>query len=136
MNRCLLALGSNVNKEWNIDQAIQLLRIFFDCIYFSEALLTEPIGQIHFPGDFLNQLAWVYTPLEEETVQRILKQIEQELGRQPEDKISGRIPIDIDLLQWNDCILKPADMERAYVQEGIQSLSVTMQHILKGDNKS
>ena len=55
----------------------------------------------------------------------LFKQIEQQSGRTPESKNNGIIPLDIDLLQWNDTILKPEDFRRPYVQSGLLSLSTT-----------
>ena len=40
----------------------------------------------------------------------------------PDDKNFGIVPIDIDLLQWNELILKPDDLRRYYIIEGIRAL--------------
>ena len=37
-------------------------------------------------------------------------------------KHQGIVPLDIDVLQWNEQILKPADMKRDYVREALRSL--------------
>lgn len=71
---------------------------------------------------FLNCVAIGYVSEDPEALRRILKAIEHRLGRRPEDKAAGRIPIDIDLLQWNEEVLKPADLSRGYVIQGIASL--------------
>ena len=55
-------------------------------------------------------------------IKDVLKDIECCIGRKPEDKSCGRVPIDIDLLQWNDQILKAEDLTREYVLDGICSL--------------
>lgn len=71
---------------------------------------------------FLNQVAAAYTPYTPGEIRSMLKQIEIDLHRRPQDKACGRIPIDIDLLQWNDLILKPEDLARPYVAAGLQAL--------------
>ena len=57
-----------------------------------------------------------------EEVKAILKKIEKILGRTQEDKKRGIIAIDIDLLQWNHQVLKPDDLQREYIQKGIEAI--------------
>ncbi|MDF9831028.1 2-amino-4-hydroxy-6-hydroxymethyldihydropteridine diphosphokinase [Parabacteroides sp. PF5-6] len=115
-NRIVLSFGSNSDKERNMDRAMTLLNRAFDSILFSERLETAPYGSLAGSAPFLNQLALAYTPLAAEEIVARLKTIEKEIGRRPEDKSGGLIPIDIDLLQWNDLILKPEDLKRNYIQ--------------------
>lgn len=121
-NRCLLLLGSNMNREQNMDVAVIRLHDVFDRICFSERIVSLPVGGNKGVGSYLNQLAIGHTSLEKEAVKTILKQIEKDMGRCPEDKEVGRIIIDIDLLQWNEELLKPEEMQREYVQSCLQSL--------------
>ena len=88
---------------------------YFGTIRFSEAAYTEPVG---LPGSglFLNQVAVAGTEASQEEVEPALKDMEKRLGRMPDSKQKGQIPIDIDLLLWNGTILKPADWEKEYVQ--------------------
>ena len=101
-NRVLLCLGSNWDKEKNMERAAEMLRAHFVFIQFSQPVYTEPID-CPLSTTFLNRVAVLYS-------------------RKPEDKSCGRVPIDIDLLQWNDQILKAEDLTREYVLDGICSL--------------
>ncbi|WP_308550373.1 2-amino-4-hydroxy-6-hydroxymethyldihydropteridine diphosphokinase [uncultured Parabacteroides sp.] len=114
-NNVILCLGSNTDCEANLKSAVGLLRGYFGTIRFSEAAYTEPVG---LPGSglFLNQVAVAGTEASQEEVERALKDMEKRLGRMPDSKQKGQIPIDIDLLLWNGTILKPADWEKEYVQ--------------------
>lgn len=114
-NNVILCLGSNTDCEANLKSAVGLLRGYFGTIRFSEAAYTEPVG---LPGSglFLNQVAVAGTEASREEVERALKDMEKRLGRMPDSKQKGQIPIDIDLLFWNGTILKPADWEKEYVQ--------------------
>lgn len=114
-NQAILCLGSNWGCEANISSADDLLRGYFRSIRFSESVYTEPIG-LAGSGPFLNQVAFVSTDAPLEEVRQALKTMEKQLGRRPESKEMGQIPIDIDLLLWNGEILKPADWEKDYVQ--------------------
>ena len=121
MNCAYLSIGSNRDKAVNMKRAEAMLRAYFATIRFSPLMETEAIGC---PGTecYLNQVAicGCEEPLGE--VQAALKRMEWEIGRLPTDKASGRMPIDIDLLQWNDEVLKPADLQRCYVKEGLQAI--------------
>lgn len=121
LNRIILCLGSNQDKERNIARAAGCLGDRFLSFRSAEPVCTAAVGC---PGaaPFLNQVAVAYTPLFPDEVKRVLKQIESDLHRTPHDKERGTIPIDIDLLQWNDRILKPGDMARSYVLDGIRTL--------------
>ncbi|MEG1544915.1 MAG: 2-amino-4-hydroxy-6-hydroxymethyldihydropteridine diphosphokinase [Tannerellaceae bacterium] len=121
MNRIVLGLGSNRDSIQNIERATARLRAHFVSIRFSEAVYTEPINCLD-PALFLNIVAVAESPDGPEEVRSVLKDIEYALGRRPEDKAAGRILIDIDLLQWNDRILKPDDLEREYIRAGLHSL--------------
>ena len=48
--------------------------------------------------------------------------MEENAGRTPESKAQGIVPLDIDVLKWNNDILKPADMERDYIREALHTL--------------
>lgn len=122
MNTAILGIGSNYNSKENIQQAANLLNIYFTDILYSEAVFTEPIGYSN-PSLFLNQVAIIKTSFSQSEIKLFLKQIEKTLGRTPESKASECIPIDIDLLQWNEIILKPDDMQRFYITECLRSFS-------------
>lgn len=105
-----------------MDRAVELLSQVFDTIRFSERLETEPYGSLTGSASFLNQVAIAYTSLTAEEVLICLKTMEKEIGRVPEDKSRASIPIDIDLLQWNDTLLKPEDLQRDYIQTILHTL--------------
>ena len=120
---CILCLGSNFYRIAHMAYAQRELKKHFPTIRFSEEMETEAIGS-RFLSPFSNQVASFETTLSSEEVRAILKQIERDLGRLPEEKSQGVIRIDIDLLMYDDCVLKPADMERDFVKEGLKSLSL------------
>ena len=121
MNCAYLCIGSNRDKAVNMKRAEAMLRAYFATIRFSPLMETEAIGC---PGAecYLNQVAVCRCEESLGEVQAALKRMEWEIGRRPTDKASGRMPIDIDLIQWNDEVLKPADLQRCYVKEGLQAI--------------
>lgn len=120
-NRVLLCLGSNWDKEKNMERAAEMLRAHFVFIQFSQPVYTEPID-CPLSTTFLNRVAVLYSEESPARIKDVLKDIECCIGRKPEDKSCGHVPIDIDLLQWNDQILKAEDLTREYVLDGICSL--------------
>ena len=120
---CILCLGSNFYRIAHMAYAQRELKKHFPTIRFSEEMETEAIGS-RFLSPFSNQVASFETTLSSEEVRAILKQIERDLGRLPEEKPQGVIRIDIDLLMYDDCVLKPTDLERDFVVEGLKSLNL------------
>ena len=120
---CILCLGSNFYRIAHMAYAQRDLKKHFPTIRFCEEMETEAIGS-RFLSPFSNQVASFETTLSSEEVRAILKQIERDLGRLPEEKPQGVIRIDIDLLMYDDCVLKPADLERDFVKEGLKSLTL------------
>lgn len=122
LNKVIVGLGSNQDKEKNMAHAVKLLRDYFVSIRFSGAVYTEPVNVLN-PSLFLNQVAVAFTEEEPNDIIKYFKSVEKQLGRMPEDKLKESIPIDIDLLQWNDRVLKPLDLQRSYIQSALLMLS-------------
>ena len=118
---CLLCLGSNYQRHTAMEAARKALSQHFPEIRFSKEMETEAIGD-KFLSTFSNQLAVLNTALSSGEVRTILKQIEKENGRLPEDKEQGIVKLDIDLLIADDRILKPDDLKKEFVQRGIQEI--------------
>ena len=132
-NRVLLCLGSNWDKEKNMERAAEMLRAHFVFIQFSQPVYTEPID-CPLSTTFLNRVAVLYSEESPARIKDVLKDIECCIGRKPEDKSCGRVPIDIDLLQWNDQILKAEDLTREYVLDGICS-PLPQERMMNGANR-
>ena len=120
---CLLCLGSNINRETNMEDAREALTSAFPNIRLGFEMETKAIGS-DFLSPFSNQVASFETSLSAEEIRTILKQIERDHGRLPEDKSHGIVKIDIDLLMYDDCVLKPQDLEKDFVLEGLKSLTL------------
>lgn len=117
---CLLCLGSNLDRHIHLEAARKALTIIFPTIRFGREMTTEAIGNT-FLSPFSNQLAQCETMRSPEEVRAALKQIEKDNGRMPEDKQQGIVKLDIDLLMYDDTILKPDDMNKEFIQQELQS---------------
>ncbi len=121
MHRCLVCIGSNYNREQNLFLARKELTDLFPNIRFAPEQETSPL-LLNNPALFTNQVAIFFSDEEENVVKYKLKAIETMLGRCKEDKMKERISLDIDLLSYDDRVLKPKDLARDYIIRGIKDL--------------
>ena len=123
IHSCLLCLGSNFDRKVHMNSVRRDLERHFPDIRFGTEMETEAIGS-GFLSPFSNQVAWFKTSHSAEEVRDILKQIERDHGRFPDDKAQGIVKLDIDLLRFDNEVLKPADLGKDYVLAGIKELGV------------
>lgn len=118
---CHICIGSNYRRKENMQLAQKRLGELFPLICFAKERETEPLS-LRNRSLFSNQVACFYTDMDKNAVVDNLKRIEAEAGRKPEDKAWERISLDIDLLSYGDCILKPEDLKRDYIVEALAEL--------------
>ena len=115
MHKCIICIGSNYNRKENLLLARRRLVDLFPTIRFTSEQETRPLF-FRSPALFSNQVAMFFSEAEEERVRKELKAIEQSAGRRPEDKKEEKVSLDIDLLSFDDRVLKPEDLKREYVE--------------------
>lgn len=120
---CLISLGSNTDRERNINLAQRQLALYFPGIRLGTEMDTIPVGLSN-PAHFTNQLAMMYTSLSIEEVKQILKKIEIQAGRLKEDKKNEVIKLDIDLLMYDSQILKSSDLKREFINAGLKEFDL------------
>lgn len=118
---CHICIGSNYHRKENMQLAQKRLGELFPLICFAKECETQPLS-LHNQSLFSNQVACFYTDMDKNAVVDHLKRIEAEAGRKPEDKARERISLDIDLLSYGDCILKPEDLKRDYIVKALAEL--------------
>jgi len=102
VNHVLVALGSNINSEYHMPEAVRRLSLHCRLVAVSPVYETTPVGNTEQPN-FLNAAALIETDLTAaELKARVLQVIEQELGRvRTEDKNAPRT-IDLDIALFSD----------------------------------
>ena len=105
-----IAVGSNIEPEHNILAALAALQDTVRVVASSTFYRTEPIGRTDQPR-FINGVWRIETPLSPQDVrQRLLRPIETRLGRlRTQDKFAPRT-IDLDLVLYNDAVLREGDL--------------------------
>ena len=116
MHAVLLCIGSNTYAKRNIVKAKQKLDVVFPNIKYTPVCESNPYG-LKYKRYFLNLLASFSTEKNPNEICLKMKQIESEMGRKTDDKSKGRVIIDIDLVRYDNEVLKPKDFERSYVQD-------------------
>ena len=106
----LLELGSNFSALENLAFARRRLRELFPNIRFGAEQWTEAVGCRLNQAPFLNQEANFHTTLSADEVKALLKGIEREAGRTPEEKAREVIRLDIDLVAIDGRRLKPSHL--------------------------
>ncbi|MCP4583023.1 MAG: 2-amino-4-hydroxy-6-hydroxymethyldihydropteridine diphosphokinase [candidate division Zixibacteria bacterium] len=106
-----LGLGANLGDRLeNIKKALTLLnnKPGITLIRTSSLYLTEPIGVSRQP-DFYNGVAEIKTTLSPQSLLKVVKAIEYDMGRQPDSHFQPR-PIDIDILMYGDLEIDSLDL--------------------------
>lgn len=102
---CYLTLGSNVSAAY-VRIARERLTRLFPGIRFGIEQKTLPVG-LNNPAPFTNQTAQFETILTPDEILPLLKHIEHAAGRTPEEKEQEIIRLDIDLVRYDQQILRP-----------------------------
>ncbi|MEJ2208074.1 MAG: 2-amino-4-hydroxy-6-hydroxymethyldihydropteridine diphosphokinase [Anaerolineae bacterium] len=101
-----MALGSNIQPERYLPQAVQRLAERTRLLAVSRVYQSQPVGRTDQPA-FLNAAVLVETGLgPEEFKAQVLKEIERELGRVRTADENAPRTIDLDLALWNDEVLE------------------------------
>ena len=98
MHKCIICIGSNYNRKENLLLARRRLVDLFPTIRFTSEQETRPLF-FRSPALFSNQVALFFSEAEEE-----------------------KVCLDIDLLFFDDRVLKPEDLKREYIVKGLEEL--------------
>ncbi len=125
MNTLIISLGTNSSdREWQMSHAIKHLKQMFKKTVVSEIYEVPAHNGVDAP--YLNAVMIASTANTLDEVNAALKQWEVVCGRTPASKLKGDIPIDLDVVVWNDKVIRPVDYSRSYVSQGMSQLLSTM----------
>lgn len=115
MNTCIIGIGSNIDAEYHIPEAIRLLSEEVEVIRVSQMLKTKPIGITDQP-DFTNGAVLIQTEMDIKNLSVSLKALEDRMGRDRSQKKFGPRNIDLDILVWNGTVVDPDYFTRDYLR--------------------
>ena len=128
-NHVLISLGSNLEQgEEVLLQSRRRLQQVYGDILFSTIYRTPAYGKPALPY-YYNCVGYFHTDLSCPELTEAFKMMEKEAGRTKEET-GYTVPLDIDIIQWNDRILKTKDFQRDYVQLGLQEIRPVLSSIL------
>ena len=117
----VIGLGSNIDPEANLEQAVQELKSRFKVSKRSQWTRTKPIG-IQDQPDFYNGALLMETELEQQSLKKELKRIEDLLGRDRSLPKYGPRTIDLDILIWNKKVIDEDYYERDFLRKGVEEI--------------
>lgn len=110
MATAYLCLGSNLGeRQKNLIQALSLLSQQIKLKRVSDIYETEPVGYKEQPL-FLNLVCQITTDLNSRELLHLAKTIENKMGRRPSGQKNLPRLIDIDILFFNNKIMKTQDL--------------------------
>jgi len=105
VNRVFIALGSNIDSEHNMREAVRRLSLYCRLLAVSPVYETAPVGNMEQPN-FLNAAALIETDLTAaELKARVLRVIEQDMGRVRTDDKNAPRTIDLDIALFGNQVL-------------------------------
>ncbi len=120
-NSLIVGIASNSkDRRWQIEQAIERLKSKFK--NESVSGIYETTADNGRDAPYLNAVMAATTSMSLEETISYLKQWEALCGRTPASKLEGVIPIDLDIVVWNNEIVRPEDFNKPYFTRGYHQL--------------
>lgn len=138
MARVYVSVGSNIDRERNIRRAVMRLKERFGDLHLSPVYRSRPVG---FRGeDFYNLVARFDTSASPHALDDELTIMEYAFGRRSDFCRYGPRALDIDLLLYDDLVIKDDDLELprrdileyAFVLRPLSDLAPELRHPVVG----
>lgn len=140
MHRYTLSIGSNEgDRRKNVEEAIEWLSQLFIGVTVSGIYETPsvpvnnpqpqppqpPEGGVTQPGNspYLNAVIRGYSPMRVPEMENVLKAYELSHGRDEESRRLHRVPIDIDIVCCDACILRRWDYKQSFFLTGYHQIN-------------
>jgi 2-amino-4-hydroxy-6-hydroxymethyldihydropteridine diphosphokinase len=138
MAQVYVSVGSNIDREQNIEAALQSLKEQYGALQLSSVYESDAVGFDSEP--FYNLVLGFKTDEPPQTVQAELHRIEDRLGRQRTGALSART-LDLDLLVYDDVVMSEGklilpreDITRyAFVLGPLAEIAGTQRHPVSGE---
>nr|WP_319401169.1 2-amino-4-hydroxy-6-hydroxymethyldihydropteridine diphosphokinase [uncultured Carboxylicivirga sp.] len=121
MHKAIIGIGSNINADKNIKEALLLLKKIGQVEKVSEIRITKPIG-ITDQADFQNGAVLIKTDLHQDGLNEQLKIIEDRIGRDRSRPKFGPREIDLDIVVFDNVIVDDDYHSRDFLKELVDSV--------------
>jgi 2-amino-4-hydroxy-6-hydroxymethyldihydropteridine diphosphokinase len=119
---CIIGIGSNINPEENIAEALRILGKENEISRVSRFIKTAPIGVTDQP-DFLNGAVSIVTDKEKNNFRIFLKEVEDLLKRDHSAPKFGPRSIDLDIVVWDGEIVDNDYYRRDFLKKVVDEIS-------------
>lgn len=119
VSKLVLSIGSNCNSSF-VESAVDWLKdqlADFESSPFYETPSAKGDGK-----PYVNAVVSGNTTSDFEKFNSLLKEYEKASGRDSSCRESGLVPIDIDIVIWNDQILRPWDYRQTFFKIGYMAI--------------
>ncbi len=117
----IVAVGSNIDAEKNIQQAFELLKSIGSQLSMASLLQTKPVGFTQ-QADFINTAFSFYCTLTPTALKQELKSIEAQLGRIRTENKNGPRTIDLDIVKVDNNIIDNDYHQYYFVKQSVDEL--------------
>lgn len=125
MHKAFVSIGSNVaDAEILIHHALKSLSDISVSYEVSSIYQTEALNGID--AHYMNCVVYLKTEFDFESLTKRLKDIESEFGRTPDSKSKGLIELDLDIVVFDDNIIRPKDFCYDYFKIGYGQLKPSL----------
>ena len=121
MNEVVIGIGSNIDAEFNIEKALEILGILVRIEKVSSFIKTKPVGITDQP-DFTNGAVKVKTDYGAKELKKKLKGIEDQLGLDRSAAKFGPRCIDLDIIVWNGEIVDRDYYTRDFLRQNVSEV--------------
>lgn len=122
MSVVIIGIGSNIDAEKNIAKMLEILKTRVEVLQVSSMIKTKPIG-IENQADFTNGAVRIQTQLSQAEINKLLKDIENLMGRDRSVPKFGPRCIDLDIVLWNGKIVDEDYYSRDFLQKSVAELN-------------
>jgi 2-amino-4-hydroxy-6-hydroxymethyldihydropteridine diphosphokinase len=119
---CIIGIGSNINPEKNIAEALRILGQENEISKISGFIKTTPIGISDQP-EFLNGAAKVLTDKRKDIFKKYLKEVEDQLKRDRTAQKYGPRSIDLDIVVWDGEIVDNDYYLRDFLKKAVDEIT-------------
>jgi 2-amino-4-hydroxy-6-hydroxymethyldihydropteridine diphosphokinase len=121
MHRFIILIGSNLlNPDRVIDARKRLMAFLGNDLHFSAIHQSQAVSNrlekqaVEKMNDYFNVVCTGQTTFSFEQVNNWLKKTELDLGRKRGLEAKGLVAIDLDLVEWDNRVIRPQDASQPY----------------------
>lgn len=129
-NEYVFSIGADCgNRQEAVEKALDWLASKLDRFECSATYETPPFG--HCGSNYINAVAIGKSSLDLEEFEKLCKRYETDNGRDAAARKEKRVPIDIDIVLANGCVLRPKDYKREFFKIGYRQIRPGKHHFMR-----